>query len=277
MRSAVGAPGSLSAWRMVLQRPRSALGWFLVGALGVALAMAVIVLPGALHNPAGALGRVPAAREAAGTDRLAVGPDPHTQPAGFATFVSDRLDAYWRRPFRAMGVAARPPALRLFDKGIAYPCAPRIAFGDSAPFYCFVDGTIYLPVSYVSDLAAATGPAGRIAVAYVLAHEYAHHMQHVTGLADDVELQRFPVGSAAARQALVHYELQADCLAGVWLSTVAAPGSLDPATMGKAEDAAALLRDPLARSTDTHGPLPERQQAVVAGSSTGRASACASW
>lgn len=251
--------------------------WGLVVGVGVVLAVLVIVLPGALHNPAGALGRVPAARAPAGTDALAAGPDPGTHPAEFATFVSDRLDAYWRRAFGAMGVGARPPSLRLFDKGIAFPCAPRIAFGDAAPFYCFVDGSIYLPVPYVADLAAATGPAGRMAVAYVLAHEYAHHAQHVTGLADDVELERFPAGSAAARQALVHYELQADCLAGVWLSTVLARGSLDPAAMGQAEDAAALLRDPLARSTDTHGPLPERQQAVAAGYGAARAWACASW
>lgn len=256
---------------------RRVLRWGLWVGVGVVLAVLVIVLPGALHNPAGALGHIPSGRAVAGTDGLAAGPDPVTQPGEFATFVSDRLDAYWRRAFRAMGVAAQPPALRLFDKGIAYPCAPRIAFGDSAPFYCFVDGTIYLPVSYVADLASATGPAGRLAVAYVLAHEYAHHMQHVTGLADDVELQRFPAGSVGARQALVHYELQADCMAGVWLSTVAGPGALDPATMGKAEDAAALLRDPLARSADTHGPLPERQQAVAAGYSTGRASSCGAW
>jgi len=79
------------------------------------------------------------------------------------------------------------------------------------------------------------------------------------------------------RRASVHYELQADCLAGVWASSVSPPGALDRSTMGRAEDIAALIRDPRGTSSDGHGSLVQRQSAFWSGYTSGRASRCESW
>ncbi len=258
-----------------LRRRRWSVAAWLAVPLGILLLAVAIKLPLALHS-SGVLDRVPVARASSGVDGLAGAPDPVTEPAASASFVSQRLDAYWRSAFAAMGRAYVSPGLRLFDEGISIPCFPLMAFEDGAPFYCFLDDTIYLPVPYISDLARATGAGGRMIVGYVLAHEYAHHLQHLTGLGATVEQQRAPQG-APMRRASVHYELQADCLAGVWASSVSPPGALDRSTMGRAEDTAALIRDPRGTSSDSHGSLVQRQSAFWSGYTSGRASRCESW
>lgn len=240
-------------------------------ALGAAAVM-IGAEPGP-SRPGALLERVPVLLAPSGTDGLAGGTDPAAEPASFAVFASQALDVYWRGAFRAMGRPYRSPSLVLIDHGIQVPCFPLLAFEDGAPFYCFLNDTIYLPVPYVSDLARVSGSMGRAAVGYVVAHEYAHHAQHLTGLGDVVEQQAAPTG-APARQASVGYELQADCLAGVWASTQEPPGSLDPAAMARAQDSAALIRDPSEASVRSHGSLPERHSAFWKGYTTGRASVC---
>jgi predicted metalloprotease len=233
----------------------------------------VFRLPGLLHPPS-ILDRLPAAVRALPEQATpADAPDPATAPGEFAASLEGRLNAYWQRAFAAAGRSWRPPNLRLFDQGIQIECFPWVAFEDYPPLYCFVDLTIYLPVPYISDLATSAGDAsGRLALAYALAHEWAHHAQHLTGLADVVEQQA--VTGTAMQQLSVRYELQADCLAGVWASSVYALGTLDPGQMAQAEDLASQIRDPKGLSVARHGPLPDRHRAFWAGYTTGRPSTC---
>ena len=94
------------------------------------------------------------------------------------------------------------------------------------------------------------------------------------GLGATVEYGEAKPG-AVAQQASIDYELQADCLAGVWISTVVPPGELSQPAMAAAQDTAMLMHGGEgAVSADTHGTLPQRQSAFWTGFTTGRASRC---
>lgn len=240
--------------------------------LGVLLVVVGIrLLPPLLRTPV--LDRMPAVARPA-TSGLAAAGDPQADPAGFATFVAAAANGFWRAEFRALGLVYRAPVLHIFADATSLPCFPLMDFGDGPPYYCFLDDTIFLPQQYVSDLAAAPGVSGTVAVAYSLAHEIAHHVQHLTGLGATVEYQEARPG-AAARQALVAYELQADCLAGVWLATVLPPGAVDQAGLAGAQSVAIEIHGSEGGAAlDTHGTMEQRHQALWTGFRTGRGSSC---
>ena len=80
------------------------------------------------------------------------------------------------------------------------------------PFYCPPDESIYLDTTFFRDVLERQldGPAGDFVEPYVLAHEYGHHIQNVTGAMGQVRTQQGPESDA------VRLELQADCYAGMW-------------------------------------------------------------
>lgn len=261
---AAGAPHG----RLVSMRKTTA--WVAIPLGALAVILAARLLPAAFETPV--LDRMPAIPAA--TAAL-LGGDARGDPAGFAHDATARLNAYWRAAFPAMGLAYRPPVVNEFPDAVSLPCFPLMDFNDGPPYYCFLDDTIYLPQQYVADLAAAPGVNGALAVAYGLAHEFAHHVQHLTALGAPIEDQQAKPGTTAARQALVHYELQGDCLAGLWLRTVVPPTSVDQAQLAAAQTAAIEIHGPEGGAAlDTHGTLAQRHQAVWAGFRTGRGSAC---
>jgi predicted metalloprotease len=60
------------------------------------------------------------------------------------------------------------------------------------------------------------GAPGDFAQAYVIAHEVGHHVQTITGVADQVRQAQARVSKREANALQVKMELQADCYAGVW-------------------------------------------------------------
>lgn len=255
---------------------RRDLGWKLaaLGSVVVLLGVVAAVALPELRHSTPPLGRIPVSRAAPGTDALASEPDPAAAPSAFVTAVTGSIDAWWRRAFAAMGLAYRPPVLTLFGDATSIPCFPLMDFNDGPPYYCYLDDTVYLPTQYVTDLAAGAGPMAKVVVAYVLAHEVAHHAQYLTGLGATVEFQNAKPG-AAARRASIAYERQADCLAGVWLSTVVGPGELSRQGLADAQQMAVLLHGGEGSpSADTHGTLPQREDSLWSGYRSGAASGC---
>ncbi|MGY1808183.1 neutral zinc metallopeptidase [Blastococcus sp. SYSU D00669] len=86
------------------------------------------------------------------------------------------------------------------------------ATSGSGPFYCPADQLVYIDLTFFDTLQQQFGAEGGIFVnAYVLAHEYGHHVQNLLGFN-----QRVNPGETGPTSGTVRLELQADCFAGVW-------------------------------------------------------------
>jgi len=126
--------------------------------------------------------------------------------------VENSLYDYWSEtlPDQA-GLTFQPERdVVTFSGGVATGCGN--ASSAVGPFYCPPDATIYLDTTFFRDVLdrQLNGPSGAFVEPYVLAHEYGHHIQNLTGATDDVRTRQGPESDA------VRLELQADCYAGMW-------------------------------------------------------------
>ncbi|WP_379921195.1 neutral zinc metallopeptidase [Erythrobacter sp. R86502] len=124
------------------------------------------------------------------------------------------LDATWQATFAQEGIPFEQPFLHLFAGGVRTDGCGS-ATSASGPFYCPADKGIYIDTSFYDQLARMAGTGGDFARIYVIAHEYGHHIQNITGLASQVRRAQ-QQNPSSANQLQVAMELQADCYAGMW-------------------------------------------------------------
>ena len=202
-------------------------------------------------------------------------------PARFTACVETNVQAFWRRQLEAADVAYRPAPLVLFTE--ATPSGCGLASADTGPFYCPEDGRVYLDLGFFDELQRRFhARGGDFAQAYVVAHEYGHRVQDLTGL--DRKVRRAQEEHPAARGRLsVALELQADCYAGVWGHAAYAAGKVDREEIAQALDAAAAIGDDRIQKqalgrvnpdTFTHGSSADRQRWFSAGMESGDPAAC---
>jgi len=143
---------------------------------------------------------------------------PEDQAGAFVDVIGTNVDDVWMT--RLQGY--QPPTVILYEQGTQTGCG----FGQSAmgPFYCPTDQRVYLDLSFWRQMETELGAsAADFARAYVIAHEYGHHVQTLMGTSQQVRrAQQRASGQGEANRYSVALELQADCYAGVWAANAAA-------------------------------------------------------
>jgi uncharacterized protein len=154
---------------------------------------------------------------------------------------------------------------------------------NTGPFYCPADHGVYLDTRFFVALARTAGvDLGVFAQAYVVAHEVAHHVQTLLGILQRVRAkdEQDPAGANARS---VRFELQADCLAGIWKHSRYRRGQLSRADLADALRAAAVVGSDFQQKKATgtinpedwtHGSSAQRQHWLTTGFEQGRPAAC---
>lgn len=139
---------------------------------------------------------------------------PTDRPGEFVDVISANINDVWSAKIRGY----QPPRVVLYEQGTRTGCG----FGQTAmgPFYCPNDATVYLDLDFWRELQTQLGGSGSdFAHAYVVAHEFGHHVQNLTG---GMAAAQRAHGGAEANRTSVALELQADCYAGVWAASASA-------------------------------------------------------
>lgn len=201
-------------------------------------------------------------------------------------FVSVSLaytEAIWTKEFKEqLNRRYNPVTLVLFKGATQSPCGT--ASGASGPFYCPGDKKVYLDTDFFSTMQNQLGAKGDFAMAYVVAHEVAHHVQDelvILGKANQIRAQ---VSQEESNQTSVMIELQADCLSGVWARGVHEEfGAVERGDFEEALNAARQIGDDtLQRNagqrpmphTFTHGTSEQRARWFYTGLESGDINAC---
>ncbi|HEX2793930.1 MAG TPA: neutral zinc metallopeptidase [Croceicoccus sp.] len=185
------------------------------------------------------------------------------------------LDATWQPLFQEAGIAFKQPVLNFYDgRGQSGCGAAQAAMG---PFYCPGDQGIYIDTSFYDQMDQQLGAGGDFARAYVIGHEYGHHVQTLTGTAGWVR-QAQQQNPQMANQLQVRMELQADCYAGVWAARnpqLIEPGDIEEGlTAASAIGDDALTKGRVSPDNFTHGTSQQRMQWLQKGLKTGDEDQC---
>ncbi len=189
------------------------------------------------------------------------------------------LNDTWQPVFQRAGVQFQQPTLR-------FPTAGQFNTGCGAgatgmgPFYCPADETMYIDVAFYEQMERQMGAGGDFARYYVVAHEYGHHIQKLTGVAAAIRSAQ-QQNPRQSNQLQVLMELQADCYAGVWAGknrNLIEPGDMQEGLRA----ASAIGDDTLQRGAGqrvnpesfTHGTSQQRMNALKLGLESGDDTQC---
>jgi len=161
----------------------------------------------------------------------------------FVKVVLKETEDVWNVQFPAqLGRNYQPPVLVLYDRQTTSACGA--ASSATGPFYCPGDQKLYIDLTFYNELQTRFGASGDFAMAYIVAHEVAHHIQFLLDITTQVEQQKRRMNKADANQMSVRLELQADYLAGVWAHHgQKMKGFLEEGDLEEAVQAAAAVGD----------------------------------
>ncbi len=153
----------------------------------------------------------------------------------------DDVQTFWRTQFQANGQRYTDAPTVLYSGQTETGCG--VGDARTGPFYCPGDGKAYFDLDFLQQLQTQFGATGDLATQYIVAHEYGHHIQDLLGISAKVS-QLEQQNPSQANAYSVRLELQADCLAGVWVHDVAQRKLLDNAAeINEALNAASAVGD----------------------------------
>jgi uncharacterized protein len=194
----------------------------------------------------------------------------------FLTAVTKDVDAYWTKQFEAAGMPEPRVSYAWIPSGqtVSSACGE---LGDGAAAYCPGDDTIFISEPFATGIYTGAldralpgsaqgfgGTAGDFAVAYIVAHEYGHQIQHELGL-----FEKYGESVPTAR-----FELQADCYAGSWARSAYDEQRVDRGDLDEALNAALAVGDFEYDQPGHHGTPEQRRSAWMSGFESGDPSAC---
>ena len=198
----------------------------------------------------------------------------------FVGFVVADVQDSWARSFAEAGRRYEPTKLVLFTQATTTGCGP--ASSATGPFYCPADSKVYLDLGFFRELRSRFGAPGDFAQAYVIAHEFGHHVQNVLGISGDVQRAQRE-NPDEANELSVRLELQADCFAGVWAYSAFEENLLESGDLEEGLGAAAAVGDDrlqqqaggqVSPETWTHGSSEQRVEWFKSGYESGDPNAC---
>ena len=192
--------------------------------------------------------------------------DPEAPEVRFVSNILDDVQHTWDRLLPQQEHRAYRHAKLVLYRD-RYPSGCGAAKSSTGPFYCPPDEKVYLDLGFFKELRTRFGAPGDFAQAYVIAHEFGHHVQKILG----------------RRGPSVPLELQADCFAGVWANNTERRGLAGSNDIEAAMRAAASVGDDRLQRLGqgyvnpekfTHGSSAERVRWFRRGVASGRLADC---
>ncbi|RKS85944.1 hypothetical protein DES39_1362 [Orbus hercynius] len=208
-------------------------------------------------------------------------PTEEQEAAKFTSVILASTEDYWQQQFNLIGKQYIEPKLVLYKGSTTTACGMGQAI--MGPFYCSVDKTVYLDLSFYQEMKRQLGGGGDFAQGYVIAHEIGHHVQNLLGTFAYIDKLGQGQSQRIKNQLSVQLELQADCYAGLWGHQMSKENILEVGDLETALNTAEAIGDDrlqqqgsgkIVPDSFTHGTSAQRYQWFKQGFDSGKMTQC---
>ena len=158
------------------------------------------------------------------------------------TSLGAELNAFWKENTTDVGTW-KDAVVKVVEQSGQTACGEMDAV-NTGPAYCDADATMVLPIAFFRDqlIGASDQGANDAAVAAVVGHEFAHHVQSIIGISKAVA-DAAASNPEYANLLSVTNELDADCVMGAWMATLRDDGRIEAGDIDEVKAALARIGD----------------------------------